>query len=251
MTDSKKTSKKGHIHSFESFGTVDGPGIRFVVFMAGCHLRCAYCHNIDMTNYNHSKLYSPEEVLAMIVKNKPYFEKSGGGVTLSGGDPLFQPAFVRDLLKLCQKEGIHTTVDTSLYGSQDIVKSIMPHADLFMVSLKHFDDKSHTELTGVSNKSILENIRFLSDQNQRLWLRYVVLPGVTDTPEHLQKLKNFLKDLNYEKLELLPYHTMGIPKWEALKIPYKFKGLKPPTENSLKSIHTDLLAHGIPATLSD
>ncbi len=206
----------GSIHSFESFGTVDGPGIRTVIFFAGCHLRCQYCHNIDMTTAKSGNRYTSDQILEKVLKNKDYFEASGGGVTLSGGDPLFQPAFVLELLKKLKKAGIHTTVDTSLHIDQKLLKPILPYVDLFMVSLKHFDQKIHKQLTGVDNQQILNNLKLLSDENKRLWLRYVILPGYTDTAPNLTALKTLLKKIKHEKLELRPYHKKGLWKWNAL-----------------------------------
>ncbi len=236
---------KGKVHSFESFGTVDGPGIRFVVFFAGCHLRCQYCHNVDMITGKGGRDYTVDEVMEKILKNKPYFEKSGGGVTMSGGDPFFQPAFLKELLKSCKENDIHTAVDSSLHVSQDAIANVMPFTDLFMVSLKHFDNEVHKELTGVPNEVILENLRFLNENKAALRLRFLVLPGYTDTEQNLEELIKFTKDINYECLELLPYHKMGVRKWKALKMPYKLDGVEVPSEERMAEIKKMLEQSGV------
>lgn len=230
----------GRIHSFESFGTLDGPGIRFVVFMAGCPLRCKYCHNIDIAVCKNAKKYTPEEVLKMILKNKPYFNASGGGVTLSGGDPVFQSDFLVEFLQLCQEENIHTAVDTSLYTTKTVIDKISPFTDLFLISLKHFDDEIHKSLTGVSNKQILKNVKYLSDLKKKIWFRFLVLPGITDTKENLNALIKFAKNTNFELIEILSYHTMGVEKWEKLNLKYELGNIKPPTHEELIKIK-DLL----------
>ncbi len=242
---------KGKIHSFESFGTVDGPGIRFVVFMGGCPLRCQYCHNIDMVLGKVGDEYTPEDVVAKIERNKPYFEGSGGGVTFSGGEPTMQPDFLEATLKLCQEHGIHTTVDSSLFCAPQVLERIIPHTDLFMVSLKHFDNEMHKKLAGVPNKQILENVHFLSEKGVRLWLRFVLLPGVTDTEENVRELISLCKKIEFEKLELLPYHMMGVEKWKKLGIDYELKDIKPPSKEVVSALKKRLEQEGIKVAVSE
>jgi len=241
----------GRIHSFESFGTLDGPGIRFVIFLAGCHLRCKYCHNIDMVVGKDAMEMTVENVMAKILPNKPYFQSSGGGITISGGDPAFQPAFVKALLKRCKEEGLHTAVDTSLYTTREVIDGWRPHVDLFMVSVKQLDDQKHRELTTVSNENILKNLAYLTEVEARLWIRYLVLPGYTDGADDLDRLVEFLKTLRFEKLELLPYHTMGVSKWKKLELPYELVHIKAPSDARVKAIRDKLEAAEIPVLLTE
>ncbi len=235
----------GKIHSFESMGTVDGPGIRFVVFMGSCPLRCLYCHNIDAVVGDDFKEYSVDDVIEKILKNKPYFDGSGGGVTFTGGEPLMQPGFLKECLARCKEEGIHTTVDTSLFAARDVVEGLLKYVDLWMVSLKHFDDEKHKKLTGVSNVRILDNLKLLSDAEVRLWLRFVLLPEWTDTEENLNALADFCGLTNYEKLELLPYHRMGVGKWNDVGLDYQLEEVKVPEAERVAKVRGFLESRGV------
>ena len=246
-----KRVPKGRIHSFESFGTLDGPGLRFVVFMEGCPLRCLFCHNVDMLDMCDYQEITPQKLLEIVLPYQPYFESSNGGVTISGGDPILQPDFVKEFFKLCKKNKIHTTLDTSCFTTTKNLDKVIPETDLFMVSLKHFDGKKHLKLTGVSNKPILANIRHLKKKKQRIWFRYIVLPGWTDTSANLKELRKFAQEIKPELIELLPYHTHGIYKWEELKKPYKLKRTKPPTHKSCKKIQAMLERAGHKVMLNE
>lgn len=248
---SRQKEIKGRVHSFESFGTLDGPGIRFVVFMAGCPLRCKYCHNVDVVHCKTCPEYKPSEIVEMILKNKPYFKASGGGMTVSGGDPVFQPEFLKALLQEAKENGIHTTVDTSLFTNQKLLDEIIPYTDLFMVSLKHFNDDIHQFLTEVSNKQILENLRYLSKKGVRLWLRYLVLPGYTDTKENLQALVKFCKSVKFELIELLAYHEMGVYKWRNLGLKYELANVKPPKHAKMEEIKKLLEKEGFKVIVNE
>lgn len=241
----------GKIHSFETFGTLDGPGVRFVVFVEGCPLRCKYCHNVDMLDMKDYMEYTPAALLKEVKPYKEYFEYGNGGVTVSGGDPIMQPDFIAEFFKLCKREGIHTTIDTSLFTNRENLDKLMPVTDLFMVSLKHFDDKTHLWLTGQSNKRILENIKYLSQKKARLWLRYVILPGYTDTRKNLRALVKFLHELNFELIELLPYHTFGIYKWEKLGRKYELSKIKPPKPKKVLKIKKMLEKEGFKVLLNE
>lgn len=247
----KKSALKGRVHSFESFGTLDGPGLRFVAFLEGCPLRCLYCHNVDMLDMVDYKEMTPQELLKIILPYKPYFGSGEGGVTLSGGDPIMQPEFTAAFFKLCKKNGIHTTIDTSCFTVPPQLDALMPVVDLWMISLKHFDDKKHRELTGVTNKPILENIRYLSKKKAKIWFRYVILPGWTDTKENLKALREFLKEVKFELIELLPYHTYGVYKWDNLGQPYHLKGVKTPTSKSIQKIKKMLEKEGHKVVLNE
>lgn len=246
---------KGMIHSFETFGALDGPGVRFVVFFEGCPLRCIYCHNRDMLDLKDYMSMTPHELLKEVSNYKSYFG-SKGGVTVSGGDPIFQPKFLKEFLKLCKKSSINTTVDTSLFTTKEVIDEIIPYVDLFMVSLKHFNSEMHKRITGVSNERILENLKYLSDyiskgKVPRLWFRYVILPGYTDTKENLSALMKFLHKMNFELIELLPYHTFGVYKWKKLGFKYALKGVKPPAIQSVLKIKKMLEKEGFKVLLNE
>ena len=215
----------GKIHSFESFGAVDGPGIRFVVFFQGCSLRCKYCHNRDTWPLNSGLEYTSDELISKILRYKNYFTVSGGGVTLSGGEPLLQQDFLLELLPKFKKQGIHTTIDTS--GSlplTDKMKKIIDLTDLFLLDIKCINDDICKDLVGVSNKLELAFARYLSDIDKPVWIRQVLVPGITDHEEDLLQLKDFLTTLkNVKKVEILPYHDLGRFKWENLGCNYELE----------------------------
>ena len=216
---------KARIHSFESFGAVDGPGIRFVVFFQGCGLRCKYCHNRDTWPVNSGLEYTSDELISKILRYKNYFTVSGGGVTLSGGEPLLQQDFLLELLPKLKKLGIHTTIDTSgSFPLTDKMKKIIDLTDLFLLDIKCINDDICKDLVGVSNKLELEFARYLSDINKPVWIRQVLVPGITDHEEDLLKLKDFLASLkNVKKVEILPYHDIGSFKWENLGCDYELE----------------------------
>lgn len=215
----------GKISKIETMGLADGPGVRVVIFMQGCPLRCLYCHNPEMWNYDGGNVYKPEELLDIIKRYKNYFG-SEGGVTFSGGDPLAQPEFLKECLKLCKQEGIHTCLDTSGVGNKKYFKDILEYVDLVILDIKALDNKSYNEITkGYIDKSLdfLETCQLL---NKKLWLRSVVMPNINDNDEYIIELGSFIKTLkNIEKVELLPYHLMGITKYEKLGIDYILKDM--------------------------
>lgn len=217
------------IHSFESFGTVDGPGVRFVIFMQGCPLRCKYCHNPDTWNFQGGKEYSVEEVVSEIMKYKNYIKD--GGVTLSGGEPLMQIDFAIELFKALKKRGIHTCMDTSgiTFDCHDTSKfdQLLEVCDLFLLDIKHIDTKKHLNLTGVSAERPQAFARYLDERKKPVWIRHVLVNGYTNNEEDLMKTRAFLDTLhNVEKVEVLPYHTMGIVKYEKMGLEYPLKGVE-------------------------
>jgi len=250
----------GMIHSFETFGALDGPGLRFVVFFEGCPLRCVFCHNRDMLDMKDYMKMTPAQLLKVVADYKPYFGKKGG-VTISGGDPVFQPKFLLEFLKLCKKEKIHTTLDTSFFTTKQVIDEVFPYVDLFMISLKHFDTKIHRCLTGVPNEVILENVRYLNKKiaqakkaNTRapsLWFRYMILPGYTDTRSNLAALVKFLHCVKFELIELLPYHTYGVYKWEKLGLKYTLSDIKPPAPKTVIGIREKLEKEGFKVLMSE
>ncbi|MDD6406077.1 MAG: radical SAM protein [Clostridiales bacterium] len=273
MSDKKQVL--GYVHSTESFGAVDGPGIRFVVFLQGCKMRCKYCHNPETWNLvtDYSKLYSddtsdaekaellkkidentkllkdkgvsidvrtPEDLLKQALRYKPYW-KNGGGITVSGGEALLQMDFLIEFFKLAKAEGIHTTIDTAgnPFTREEPFFSkfneLMNITDLFLLDIKQINDDKHRELTGFSNSNILDLAQYLSDNGKHMWIRHVLVPTITTDEDDLKKTKEFIDTLKtVDKVEVLPYHKLGITEWERLGIPYKLEGIDPPTEEQQK-----------------
>lgn len=219
--------KIARVHSFESFGAVDGPGLRFVIFMQGCALRCKYCHNRDTWDLNGGMEYTSDELVAKILRYKNYFSVSGGGVTVSGGEPLLQLDFLIELFTKLKENKIHTAIDTS--GSFTItenLKELIDLTDLFLLDIKCINDEICKDLTGVSNKKELEFARYLSEHGKDMWIRQVLVPGYTDKEEDLKKLKEFISELKtVKKIEILPYHDLGKFKWSELGCKYELEGV--------------------------
>ena len=227
------------IHSIETFGAVDGPGIRFVVFMQGCPMRCLYCHNPDSWAIANGQEMSVDNLLTEILKYKNYYGKDGG-VTLSGGEPLLQLDFAIELFEKLKSHNINTCIDTSgiVYNTSvetDVkIDKLLSLTDLVLLDIKHIEDKNHQNLTGKSNKNILNFARYLNRKNIPMWIRYVLVPEYTDNEEDIKNLRRFLDTLdNIKKIEVLPYHSMGVAKYEKLKIDYKLKDVEPPTKDSI------------------
>ena len=230
--------KYGKIHSIETFGTVDGPGIRFVVFMQGCMLKCKYCHNRDTWNLNGGNLTSVDELLDKIERYKSYILPSGGGVTITGGEPLLQANFLISLFTELRKRKIPTAIDTSgMVDSTDDIKKLLSLTDLVLLDIKHINDEKCKDLVGFSNKKELAFARYLSDNNIPVWIRQVIIPGITDKKDDLLKLKEFIATLkNVGKIELIPYHELGKYKWENLGLKYELDGIPEATNNDIKRV---------------
>lgn len=226
------------VHSFESFGTVDGPGIRFVVFLQGCPMRCAYCHNPDTWGEG-GKEYTAEEVAAQALKYKSYFG-SKGGITVSGGEPLLQIDFLIELFTLLKRKNIHTCVDTSgicfRENAREKFDALLAVTDLFLLDIKHIDDEAHRNLTGQPNGAPLAFARYLDEKDKPVWIRHVLVPEWTDDDKALLRLRTFLDTLsNVEKIEVLPYHTMGEVKYRNLGLDYRLKGVQPPAKERVEN----------------
>lgn len=229
----------GYVHSFESFGTVDGPGIRFVVFLQGCPMRCLYCHNPDTWSANAGKEYSAEEVAATALKYKSYFT-GGGGITISGGEPMLQAEFVTEIFTIMKHSGVHTALDTSgiMYGkiSRNALDKLLSVTDLVLLDIKHIDDEEHKKLTGHTNAGILAFARYLAEIKKDVWIRHVLVTGITDDDKYLNRLAAFISGLgNVKKVEVLPYHTMGAVKYQKLGIKYPLEGLTPPPKERIEN----------------
>ena len=222
------------VHSVESFGAVDGPGIRYVLFLQGCHLQCKYCHNRDTWDMNGGKYKSLDDIYDSILRYKNYIVPNGG-VTVSGGEPLLQVKFLIELFTKLKKQKIHTCIDTSgIVSLTDDIKKVLELTDLVLLDIKHIDDEKCKDLVGRSNKLELEFAKYLSDNNIPVWIRQVLIPGYTDSEEDLLKLKDFLSTLNnVEKVEFLPYHSMGKFKWKELGFKYELEDVRDATSEDV------------------
>ncbi|CAH0345210.1 pyruvate formate-lyase-activating protein [Bacillus sp. CECT 9360] len=230
----------GNIHSVETCGTVDGPGIRYIVFTQGCLLRCQYCHNADTWGIGKGKSMSPQEMIDDLRAYLPFIRASGGGITVSGGEPLLQIPFVKELFMQCRELGIHTALDTSGGCFSDTpaflqeLDGLLKYTDLVLLDLKHIDRIKHRKLTGKYNDHILTFAKHLSNKQIPVWVRHVLVPGITDSEEDLMKLGQFIHTLtNVEKVEILPYHKLGVYKWEALGLKYPLQDVEPPSEEAV------------------
>ncbi len=232
---------KGKIHSIETFGTVDGPGVRFVVFFQGCPMRCLYCHNPDTWDISCAEgEYTADELIEQMIRNLPFY--SSGGITASGGEPLLQIDFLTELFRLAKSHGIHTCLDTSgiTFTPENTVKfdTLLDVTDLVMLDIKHIDDAAHVCLTKRSNSTTLAFARYLRERGVAMRIRYVLVPGYTDSREALEGLGKFLRGFdNLEKLEVLPYHVLGKAKYENLGIAYPIPDVPPATEDEARRAH--------------
>lgn len=234
----------GRVHSVESFGSADGPGVRYIVFLKGCNMRCKYCHNPDTWakcgENDGAKLMTPQEVLKTAMRYKAYWKQTGG-ITVSGGEALLQIDFVTELFKLAKEKGVNTCLDTS--GNPFTVEEpffgkfneLMKYTDLFMLDIKHIDDEEHKKLTGQTNKNILDMAQYLSKNGKKMWIRHVLVHGITTDERYLKQLREFIDTLKtVDRVEVLPYHTLGVFKWKELGIPYQLDGVEPPTKEQIE-----------------
>lgn len=222
----------GYIHSIETFGTVDGPGVRFVVFFQGCPMRCQYCHNPDTWDIAEGKEKTVDELLEMFQRNRTFYKT--GGITATGGEPMVQMDFLLELFTKAKEKEIHTCLDTSgIMFTEDReckafakIEKLMQVTDLVMLDIKHIEDEPHQKLTGQSNQKVIAFAKYLDEIGKSVWIRHVVVPGITDEEKELETLGEFLKSLsNIEKLEVLPYHTLGENKYDNLGMEYPLKGV--------------------------
>ena len=240
----------GHIHSTESFGAADGPGVRFIVFMQGCHMRCRYCHNPDTWKMDGGDEVTADEILKRALRFKPYWGKDGG-ITISGGEPLLQIDFVIELFKKAKELGINTCIDTAgnPFTKEEPFFSkfeeLMKYTDLLLLDLKEINPTRHKDLTGFDNSNIIEMAKYLSEINKPVWIRHVLVPEHSDFDEDLDALGDFIDTLsNVDRVEILPCHTLGKFKWENLGIPYTLESISPPSaeriENAKQRIHAGI-----------
>ncbi len=231
----------GRIHSLETFGSVDGPGVRFVIFTQGCAMRCRYCHNVDTWDPAGGELKTADALLDTAERYRRYWGREGG-ITVSGGEPLLQIDFLLELLQKAKARGIHTCIDTAgqPFSRREPFfskfRQLMEYTDLLLVDIKHIDPQGHRELTGQPNDSILDMLRYLSEIGKPIWVRHVLVPGVTDTDALLHRTRAFLDTLqNVQRIEILPYHGMAVSKWDALGIPYTLRDTPSPAPGRVKN----------------
>jgi pyruvate formate lyase activating enzyme len=250
---------KGLIFNIRRYSIHDGPGIRVTFFMKGCPLSCLWCHNPEGISPNPEssnqtnrvgrmefrrkevvgQYYSSADMLEILNKDRIFINQSKGGVTFSGGEPMLQFEFLLEALKLCKENGYHTAVDTSGYSSPGNYKSILPYTDLFLFDLKHMDDVKHTEYTGVSNKGIQDNYRFLVDSGKDLMVRIPVIPGINDDPGHLEEIRHFIvrtKTDSLKRINLLPFHKIGSSKYKRFNIPYRMEKVEQPSSDRMNEL---------------
>lgn len=241
----------GRIHSLESFGTVDGPGTRFVVFVQGCPMRCKYCHNPDTWDLHGGTVMEADEIMEQYTRNAPFYQ-NGGGITVTGGEPLMQMDFLYELFSKAKAQKVHTCIDSSGIAFQPMhpewmekLDRVLELTDLVMLDIKHIDPDKHKELTNQNNKYILEFAEYLSQKGIEIWIRHVVVPGITDEEEYLFKLGYFIGGLRTLKaLDLLPYHTMGVKKYEAIGLEYPLEGVEPMEKSKMPAIK-EIVLNGI------
>ncbi|HGM3507000.1 TPA: pyruvate formate-lyase-activating protein [Clostridioides difficile] len=237
---------KGKIHSIETFGTVDGPGIRYILFFQGCPLRCKYCHNRDTWDIKSGKEYTVDEIITDALKYTSFMKFSGGGITASGGESTLQPEFLSELFKKAKENDIHTCLDTSGFVDIETIDPILDNTDLVLLDLKHMIEEKSIDLTGVGMDKALKLARHLESRNIPVWIRHVLVPGFTDDVDNLEKLGQFVATLkNVERFELLPYHSMGIHKWENLGIDYELKDVPDATKEDVKKASEIISKFGV------
>ncbi len=237
----------GRIHSIETGGMVDGPGLRFVVFLQGCPLRCLYCHNPDTWNRSGGREMASGEIVAEAAKYRTWMEASGGGITLTGGEPLYQPGFTLDIIRRAHGAGLTVALDTSGFAPLGKAKECLDEADLILLDIKATSPLLHKKVTGVDQGLVWETLDYLESIGKPLWIRHVVVPGLTDGEEHLSSLLKVVKSLScLEKLELLPFHKMGEDKWREEGIPYSLTDTPVPAESFMSELRERFSREGIP-----
>ncbi|SHN65671.1 pyruvate formate lyase activating enzyme [Butyrivibrio hungatei DSM 14810] len=232
---------KGAIHSIETFGSVDGPGIRFIVFLKGCNLRCKYCHNVDTWDPHSEDMRTADEILDFAERYRSYWGEEGG-ITVSGGEPLLQIDFLIDLFKKAKERGINTCIDTAVqpFTKEEPFFSkfeeLMKYTDLLLVDIKHIDREEHIKLTGLPNDNIKECFEYLDQIGKPIWIRHVLVPGITDNDEYLRETRKFIEKFsNIKRIDVLPYHSMGQMKFKELGIPYQLEGVESPTTERVEN----------------
>ncbi len=247
INDVAVQTDQGFIHSIESGSSVDGPGIRSVIFLQGCPLRCKYCQNPDTWNLSDGKVQNVDHIVKKLLSYKSFYDSSGGGVTISGGEPLMQKKFLASLLKELKQNNIHTALDTS--GFTDInedLDNVLKYTDLVLLDIKHLSDNKHIYLTGKSNNKTLNLLNYLNKRNIKTWIRYVLLKTINDSDDYVAKLANYLKGYkNVELVEVLPYHRLGLTKWKELGLDYPLKDIASSTNQDAIKVKKILSKYGL------
>ncbi len=237
---------KGYVHSVETFGTVDGPGVRYVAFLQGCPLRCAYCHNPDSRAFGQNLETTPSALVEDVLRYKDFLH--GGGVTLSGGEPLAQPEFTREVLELLRAEGLHTAVDTSGAIPLERCRAAVEVADLVLLDLKHIDPDKCRDMTGQDNRNAIRLLTWCENSGKPVWIRHVVVPGLSDSLADLERLATFLSEFTcIERIEILPFHKMGEYKWKELKEDYRLGATPEPDAKTIRAIQALFARYGLMA----
>lgn len=237
----------GWVHSFQTGSAVDGPGLRFVLWTTGCLMRCLYCHNPDTWHLKHGRPVTLDEMMAEIKKYERFLKIVGGGVTVSGGEPLVQAPFVTRLLRACKERGLHTVLDTNGYLGDRISDEALTDVDLVLLDIKSFDPATHARVTGIEVDGVLRFARRLSDLRKPAWLRFVLVPGLTDAPHNVDGLARFVASLdNIERVEVLPFHQLGREKWSRLARPYPLADTAPPDQALIARVEAQFEAYGLP-----
>ena len=247
--DQKILSVKGRIFDIQRFSTHDGPGIRTIVFLKGCPLRCRWCCNPESQSYEIQQMHQKgklktvgrdvtvAEVLEEVLRDRPYYRRSGGGITLSGGESLWQPDFAVSLLEACHESGINTAMETTGFAEPQVVERFIPHLDLFLMDIKHIDSKKHEEFTTRPNEKILQSARLIAEKAKHLIIRVPVIPGFNDTEEEIGQIAAFAASLpDVNEIHLLPYHRMGQDKYEGLARPYLMGDAPPPSAQKMLTL---------------
>lgn len=230
----------GKIHSIETLGLNDGPGVRFVAFLQGCSLRCAYCHNPDTWKLEGGVGMGAEDLVARALRYKSYFDRSGGGITFSGGEPLLQPDFLVEALRLSKEAGLHTVLDTAGFGIGR-TEEILSLTDLVLLDIKHVDHRGYRQLAGGDMDRFHRFVRAVKESGKKVWIRHVVVPGMTEGAAHFRKLEGLIRSLpQVEKVELLPYHVLGVHKYEAMGMAYPLRGVAPMDPEKVRFWEKDL-----------
>jgi len=239
-------SVDGYIHSVETLGTVDGPGIRYVIFMQGCPLHCLYCHNPDSFKLKKGRHIASSILLDQIERSADFLRRAKGGVTLSGGEPLVQPQFMASIFRGCKEMKLHTALDTTGHLGAKVTDAVLADIDLVLLDIKSFDPATYRRVTGVELQPTLDFARRLDQMGKKMWIRFVLVPGLTDDPANVDGLADFVASLKMvERVEVAPFHKMGEFKWEELGLPYELADTEPPTREAVEQVHQMFWSRGL------
>ena len=239
-------SVDGYIHSVETLGTVDGPGIRYVIFMQGCPLHCLYCHNPDSFKLKKGRHIASSILLDQIERSADFLRRAKGGVTLSGGEPLVQPQFMASIFRGCKEMKLHTALDTTGHLGAKVTDAVLADIDLVLLDIKSFDPATYRRVTGVELQPTLDFARRLDQMGKKMWIRFVLVPGLTDDPANVDGLADFVASLKMvERVEVAPFHKMGEFKWQELGLPYELSETEPPTREAVEQVHQVFWSRGL------